>query len=139
MCKVHNCCPFLTVAPVVSPLVMTNADAVGDRLEGTVIVADPFTDLTITARVTSDPCPAVQWTFRSTVIGANSEMFSYNNPCAADNPSSPYIFNLTIANLTTETSGQFSAVFSHLGANVSLPGLLVTIPGQYEVINQFSC
>ena len=128
-------CLFLTVAPVVSPLVMTNADimAVEDRLEGIVIVADPNTaNLTVTARVTSDPCPTVQWSFQGDTIEANSNDFSFDDPCAATDQSSPYIFNLTITNLTAETSGQFSAVFAHHGGNVTLPGLFVTIPGQIE-------
>ena len=124
---------FFTVAPVVSPLVMTNADimAVEDRLEGTVIVADPNTaNLTVTARVTSDPCPTVQWSLQGDTIEANSNDFSFDNPCVAESPSSPYIFTLTIANLTAETSGQFSALFAHFSASVTLPGFFVTIPGQ---------
>ena len=104
--------------------------AASDRIEGTVIVADSGTpNVTVVVEVASDPCPEVQWSINGTIITDNSANYFFNNPCGVN--SSPYNFTITIASLTLATSGQYSAVFSHLAGSTTLPGLYVTVPGMY--------
>jgi hypothetical protein len=104
--------------------------ATNDRLEGVVIVADWGTpNVVVTVEVISDLCPEVGWRFGSSNIGDNSPGFTFNNPCVLDS-SSPYTFTLTIASLTSATSGLYSAEFRHFAGSTSLPRLLVTVPGK---------
>jgi hypothetical protein len=113
---------------------MTNSMATNDRLEGVVIVADPGTpNVVVTVEVTSDPCPDVEWSFGSSTIGDNSPDFTFNNPCVPE-LSSPYTFTLTIASLTSATSGLYSAEFSNFFRSTPLPRLLVTVPGKWMCI-----
>ena len=120
---------LLLAAPVVSALTTTNPTAEPDRREGTVIVAAPGTlNVTVFVEVTSDPCPTVQWSINDTDISVDSPDYFINNPCG-DGSSSPYTFTITIANLTSATSGQYSAVFRNLADSTTLPGLYVTVPG----------
>ena len=118
-----------TVRPSIMPLTATS-DVVADRMLGSVIVEPVGTlDRMITAVVTSDPCPTVVWEFNGSSITINNTEFMVSDPCGGENLS-PYMFTLTIANLTEETSGEYSAVFTIPNAQpVRLERLFVTIPG----------
>ena len=117
--------------PVVSDLTATNPMAVSDHIEGTLIVADSNTpNVTVTVEVASDTCPDVQWSLNGTTISENSSDYFLNNPCVDSSP--PYNFTITIANLTLANSGRYSAVFRNLGGSATLPGLYVTVPGNYS-------
>ena len=110
-------------------LLRTNPDAVADRLVGTLIVQPEDTaNFAVMVTVTSDPCPTVQWSFEDTDI-SNGDMYQVDDPCAVEAAQSPYTYTLTITNLNSTTSGQYSAVFSHLGGSTTLPRLYVTVPG----------
>ena len=131
---------FLLVAPMPQPLTLTNPTAVPDRIVGNLIVAPPQTlDLVVTAMVDSDPCPTVQWSFMNTDITSGA-MYTVNNPCEDPAAQSPYTFTLMIANLTSETSGEYSAIFTNpvLGTSTPLPDLFVTVPGNRQTSNQTS-
>ena len=78
---------------------------------------------------TDDPCPSVQWTFNGANIQNNSD-YTVSDPCSDGSSRSPYIFTLTIANLTTETSGEYSAVFTVLTTSVTLSTIVVTVPSK---------
>ena len=107
----------------------TNPDAVADRLVGTLIVQPvDIANFAVTVMVTSDPCPTVQWSFDGSDISAG-DMYQVDDPCADEAAQSPYTYTLTIANLNLTTSGEYSAVFSHLGGSTTLPRLYVTVPG----------
>ncbi len=115
---------------MVRPLTENNTDARVDRLEGTVIVPEnDFLNFVVEVVVNSDPCPhTVFWTFHGSNI-TGGDMYTFNDPCAVDGLPS-HIFTLTIANLTTATSGRYSATFANLAGSVSLPGLLISIPSK---------
>ena len=114
--------------PVVSDLTTTNPTAVSDMM-GTYIVASPGTlNVTVTVEVSSDPCPAVQWSINGTAISNVSPNYYVNDPCRNGSSSSPYTFTITIASLTPATSGSYSAVFSHPFGSTPL-FVLVAIPG----------
>ena len=122
--------------PVVSGLTTTNPMAVSDRIEGTLIIADSNTpNVTVTVEVAADPCPEVRWSVNGTTISENSSGYFLNNPCIDVSP--PYNFTIIITNLTLATSGQYSAVFRNTGGSTTLPGLYVTVPGEYSS-NAFS-
>lgn len=122
------------VSPSVDDLTTSNPMAVSDRSEGTVILVEPpaTTNVTVTAVVNSDPCPTVQWSFNGTDISNGSP--DYFIDACVGNPSSPHTFTLTIANLTLNTSGRYSAIFNNLGGETKLPGLYVTVPGKLHLI-----
>ena len=123
-------CIFFKCLLLVTDLTATNPTAVRDHIEGTVIVADSGTpNVIVVVEVASDPCPEVQWSINGTNITNGSADYFFNNPCGGN--SSPYNFTITIASLTLATSGQYSAVFSHLAGSTTLPGLYVTIPCRY--------
>ena len=113
---------------------MTNNMARSDRLVGTYIVgAVGTTNLPITVEVESDPCPQVQWSFNGTSISSTDPMYTFDQPCDDQSAQSPYTFQLTIANLTSANSGEYSATFDN-GHNqpTPLPDLFVTVPGTYS-------
>ena len=117
--------------PTIEPLTSTNALAVADRIEGTVLVL-PFntTDLVLRVLLDSNTCPNIQWQFNGENVTTTNTAFSFNDPCADDNNFSPYDFNFTIANLTSATSGSYSALFNNeFSTVVYLPAFYVTIPG----------
>ena len=95
------------------------------------------TDIPITVVVEStsidvpsrDPCPAVQWQMNGTNINSGVD-YTVSDPCSNNNNSSPYTFTLTIATLTTDTIGEYSAVFSYLATTESSELLFVTFPGE---------
>ena len=100
---------------------------------GNLIVADPgTTNLVITTVVVSDSCPSVQWAFHEVNINTGAD-YTVSDPCSDSSNSSPYTFTLTIATLTTDTSGEYSAVFSYLGTSQPLPALFVTVPGKQTI------
>ena len=82
----------------------------------------------VVAMVESDPCPTVQWSFNGNDI-ASSDIYMISDPCTDPKSGSPYEFYLTIANLTSDTSGRYSAVFTHFSGSTTLPNFLITIPG----------
>ena len=118
------------VAPMVRPLTESTAGAVMDRYEGVLLVGElNAPDVRVVAMVESDPCPTVQWSFNGNDI-ANGDIYMISNPCTDPNSASPYEFTLTIANLTSATSGRYSAVFEHsFHDSTTLPDFLVTVPG----------
>ena len=99
-----------------------------DRYEGILLVGELNADVRVVALVESDPCPTVQWRFNGIDI-ASFINFMISDPCTDPNPVFPYEFTLTIVNLTSATSGRYSAVFTHFNGSTSLPDFLVTVPG----------
>ncbi len=100
-------------------------------------VADPGTaNLVITVMVSTDVllllssshCLSVQWTFEGMNITTDLN-YAVSDPCGGNNRF-PYTFTLTIANLTSETSGKYSAVFTTLSIPVTLPNITVTVPSE---------
>ena len=123
----------IIVFPVISSLVNTSG-AVPDRRLGNVIVEPSGTlNVLISALVESDPCPMVAWRFEGRDPAVRTEEFILNSPCSDPEESSPYNFTLTIANLTSNTSGVYSADFTVQNTVVPLPPLFVTVPGVSHV------
>ena len=130
------CCSFVVIEP--GPI----AGATPDRQVGSFIVADPgTTDVVISVVVESsscpsadpcDSCPSVQWAFRGVNIDTGVD-YTVSDPCSDISNSSPYTFDLTIATLTSETSGAYSAVFSYLDTSQPLPSVFVTVPGDHSI------
>ena len=118
------------MAPVIRPLTESTAGAVMDRYEGVLLVGElNAADVRVVAMVESDPCPTVQWRFNGNDI-ASGDTCMISDPCADPNSASPYEYALTIASLTSATSGRYSAVFEHsFHDSTTLPNFLVTIPG----------
>ena len=122
-------CTFHTEVPVVDSLLRTNPNAVADQLVGTLIVQPENTaNFAVVVMVISDPCPTVQWSFNGDDV-SNGPVYQVDDPCVDEAAQSPYTYTLTIANLNSTTSGEYSAVFSHLGGSTTLPRLYVTVPG----------
>ena len=79
--------------------------------------------------VAADPCPNIPvWSFSGAVITAG-DSYSFSNPCTDLSASSPFLYTLTVNNLTSETSGEYSANFSNLAGQTTLPKTYITIPG----------
>ena len=117
------------VIPIVQPLTTSNVNAVEDRREGILFVQELDTPIVITVMVDSDPCPTVQWRINGNDIESD-DIYRISDPCINDpNSISPYEFTLTIANLTSNTSGRYSAVFTHFSGSTTLSDFLVTFPG----------
>ena len=117
------------MGPVVRPLTESTAGAVMDRYEDVLLVGElNAADVRVVAMVESDPCPTVQWRFNGNDI-TSGDNYIISDPCADLNSASPYEFTLTIANLTSATSGRYSAVFTHFSGSTILSDFLVTIPG----------
>ena len=115
--------------PVVKSLLRTNPEALDYRIVGTLIVQPENTaNFVVMVSVTSDPCPSVQWSFNSADI-SNGAVYQVDDPCSDEAAQSPYTYTLTIAELVSITSGEYSAVFSHSGGSTTLPRLYVTVPG----------
>lgn len=112
---------------------MTNPLAVVDRLADSLIVADQGTeDVVITIVVNSDPCPSVEWSFAGSELLGDSNYSLSASPCDG---APPFTFSLTIATLTPDNSGQYSAAFNNgLGGITLLPGLVVTVPGNGDIL-----
>ena len=129
VCCVCVCvCFFLLAFPVVIDFTSTNLMVVSD-IVGPYISADSGTaNLMVTLDVVSDPCPSVRWGFDGTDITNDSPGYSINNPCGGGS-TPPFTFTITIANLTSATSGRYSAVFSNPAFGSTLFHLVVTIPG----------
>ena len=117
------------VAPMVRPLTESIAGAVMDRYEGVLLVGElNAPDVRVVAMVESDPCPTVQWSFNGNNI-ASGDIYMISDPCTDPNSASPYEYTLTITNLTSATSGRYSAVFTHFSSSTTLSDFLVTVPG----------
>ncbi len=108
------------------------AEAVRDRQVGTLFMGDFGTMVTVPVYVEADPCPSVQWSFKDSNI-ANGDQYTITNPCSDVNAVSPFTFMLTVTNLTIETSGNYSAIFTNLAGSSILPDLYITIPGTIEI------
>lgn len=107
-------------------------------MDGLLINANPGTSVIIIAVVNADPCPTVQWSFAESNI-LNDSDYTVSNPCISSLPNNfcdvdneaacMYRFTLTITALTLNQSGTYSAVFSNQYGSISLPNLVVTVPG----------
>lgn len=111
---------------------MTNPLAMADRVDGTLINADPGTTIVITVVVHSDPCPIVEWSFAGSIL-LNDSNYTVSNPCGVGNLIST--FTLTIDYLVSNNSGLYSAIFSNMGGSANLPSLLVTVPGKLQSLS----
>ncbi|XP_064396883.1 hemicentin-1-like [Halichondria panicea] len=114
-------------APTALAFDETVIGAVRDRQVGTLFMGDFGTMVTVPVSVEADPCPSVQWSFKGSNI-ANGDQYTITNPCSDVNAVSPYTFMLTVTNLTNETSGAYSAIFSNLAGSRVLPDLYITVP-----------
>ncbi len=108
--------------------------------ENRVVAFSGTTDLVITVMVestfirgmnTCDSCPSVQWSVNGTSISTSAD-YTISDPCNDITTTSPYTFTLTIATLTQDTSGDYTAVFSLLSATERLE-LFITIPGKMNI------
>ncbi len=106
----------------------TAIGAVRDREVGTLFVRDFGTMVRVPVSVDADPCPTVQWYFKDTLI-ANGPDYTISNPCTNTSALSPFVFMLTVTNLTEERSGSYSATFENTGGNGTSPPLYITLPG----------
>ena len=117
-----------TVSPTALAFNETAIGAVRDRQVGTLFMGDFGTMVTVPVSVEADPCPSVQWSFKDSNI-ASGDQYTITNPCSDVNAESPFTFMLTVTNLTIETSGNYSAIFTNLAGSGVLPDLYITIPG----------
>ena len=106
-----------------------------DRELGTLYVGGLGSMVTVPVIVEADPCPSVQWSFKGSNI-ANGDNYTITNPCVA-NAESPFTFMLTVTNLTSETSGAYSAIFNNLAGDGMLPDLYITLEGTIEMSSMF--
>ncbi len=106
-----------------------------DRELGTLYVDGFGSMVTVPVIVEADPCPSVQWSFKGSNI-ANGDNYTITNPCVA-NAESPFTFMLTVTNLTSETSGAYSAIFNNLAGDGMLPDLYITLEGTIEMSSMF--
>ncbi len=121
-----------TVPPIALAFNETAVGAVRDRRVGALFMGDFGTMVTVPVSVEADPCPSVQWSFNGSNI-VNGDQYTITNPCSDVNAVSPYTFMLTVTNLTIETSGAYSAIFTNLAGSSILPDLYITIPGTIEI------
>ncbi len=112
----------------------TAIGAVRDREFGALFVRNFSSMVTVPVSVDADPCPTVQWYFNGTLIAANDPDYTISNPCTNTSALSPFVFTLTVTNLTEERSGSYSATFENTGGNGTSPPLYITLPG----MNAFS-
>ena len=113
---------------MVQPLTESTAGAIMDRYEGVLLVGELNVDVGVIAMVESDPCPTVQWRFNGNDI-ASGDIYMISDPCTDPNSTSPYECTLTIVNLTSATSGIYSAVFTHFSGSTILSDFFITVPG----------
>ncbi len=117
-----------TVAPIALAFNETVIGAVRDRQVGTLFMCGFGTIVTVPVSVEADPCPSVQWSFKDSNI-VNGDRYTITNPCSDVNAESPFTFMLTVTNLTFETSGFYSAIFSNLAGSGILPDVYITLEG----------
>ena len=121
-----------TAAPTALAFNETDIGAVRDRQVGTLFMGDFRTMVPVPVSVEANPCPSVQWSFKGSTI-ANGDQYTITNPCSDVNATSPFTFMLTVTNLTNETSGAYSVIFSNLAGSRVLPDLYITVPGTIEI------
>ncbi len=121
-----------TAAPTALAFNETDIGAVRDRQVGTLFMGDFRTMVPVPVSVEANPCPSVQWSFKGSNI-ANGDQYTITNPCSDVNAESPFTFMLTVTNLTNETSGAYSVIFSNLAGSRVLPDLYITVPGTIEI------
>ena len=134
---------MLIISVVVMIVSITSSHELMDNGQGKILVENSgTTDIVITVTVDSSSCPSaddacascpsVQWAFNRMSISTGMD-YTVSNPCNSDS-SSPFTFNLTIATLTADTAGEYSAVFTYLlGTTETLDGIFITVPGEQAV------
>ena len=121
---------------------LTELNAFDDRDLGALIVQENGTTVNFFVDIVADPCPDVMWFFNGTQLGPSNATFTYNNACAAGDARSPnWRFTLTVAPLTAETSGSYTASFSNIAGTTQLQTpAYFTIPGKYSVgVGDYLC
>ena len=109
-----------TVPPEVLDFNLTELSASDDRCLGAVIVK---------VVVKANPCPGTfQWLLNNSRLSNGTE-YSFNNPCDDSSASSPFLYTLTINDLTSGTSGYYSANFSNSAGDGSSPTVYISVPG----------
>lgn len=121
---------FSTAIPIIQPLSSTNPSIIEDRLVGTLIVTPlGFPNLPVIVNVISDPCPDVQWAFNGVNFTTSHQSFVVTpTQCNSSFGVLPYANTLVILNSTLATSGEYTAMFSHLGGSQTI-SIYVTVPG----------
>ena len=118
-----------TEAPQVLPFNLIQLSATNDRRVGTLLVREVESMVELSVYVEADPCPnSPIWTFNGTIV-SDGNNYSFNNPCDDLSAPSPFLYTLTVNSLTSETSGEYSANFSNLAGQNTLPKTYITIPG----------
>ena len=111
------------------PYNYTNLNAFDDRDLGALIVMNYGSTVRMSVDVVADPCPDVVWTFNGAALGPSNDTIMYNNPCkAVGGISHIWMYTLNVV-LTSETSGQYSAIFTNIAGTTSLPEAYITVPG----------
>ena len=102
--------------------------AVADRNDGTLIVVNPLSNVIVNVSLNADPCPGVVWSLNGSTIFSNKR-YTISDPCSAGAQAFSFTFTLTIAGITFNTSGQYSAVFTNTAGSTQHLSLVVTVPG----------
>ena len=115
-----------TVSPNPHEFNLTAIGGARDRRVGTLVVRDSGSEVTVSVMMEADPCPSVQWSHEGSTI-SSGDAYTVTDPCAGT--PSPFTYSLTVGNLTSVTSGAYSALFTNLAGSAPLPRLYVTVPG----------
>ena len=91
----------------------------------------------LSAVVTADPCPSVQWRMNGTNIRAN-DVYQMINPCPDSSAGSPSYYFVLIITTTSATAGTYNAIFSNPAGTTSMPDVFVTPPGMLAVKSMYS-
>ena len=118
-----------TVPPEVLDFNLTELSGTNDRCLGTLILKEVGSTVELPVYVKANPCPdTFQWLHNNSRLSNGTE-YSFSNPCDDSSASSPFLYTLTINNLTSETSGNYSANFSNSAGNDSSPTVYIAVPG----------
>ena len=83
--------------------------------------------------VKANPCPdTFQWLYNNSRLSNGTE-YSFSDPCDDSSASSPFLYTLTITNLTSGTSGSYSANFLNSAGGGSSPTVYISVPGMWFV------
>ena len=105
--------------------------AVADRNDGTLIVANPLSEVIVNVSLIAEPCPGVIWSLNGSTI-FNNTRYTISDPCGVGAQTFFFTFTLAIARISLNTSGQYSAVFTNAAGSTSLPSLIVAVPGKFS-------